>query len=439
MRITMQTILALATLATTTWAAPIVYFRPKEMEPAPEGSPQLEAPGNWFSVNNEMKLLPEVMSKLTFEVRDHAAPGDVEAEEALRKNAHWGSLYVEGWPASMQYLRGHFGEHLPIGSLPLGAAEPLDLCGSLSEELVAKINAKPHIVVAKRGTCTFGTKATYLAESVGDNAALATLLLVNNEPGNQHAPGPDAHEVQASVAMVAEWEGDALLEEMNASSYEATFVPINCIESSETKQTQSLCEPAVASDAKYVENDRVDGGTLTVSGETFEYLLAEFGRPFRGIERKVVDVGDGCLPTKEDLTGAIAVARRGGGCQFLEQAWRAHEAGAAEVLISNRDSTDVLVRAGCHPRWAARNVTVPAGLISMAAGSKLRSAKTASVTPSHGGHGAAWAALEKYANGDAKPRSKKAQLKKIDALSAERHGIDYPERRAFLGGGKDEL
>ena len=88
MRITMRTILALATLATTTWAAPIVYFRPKEMEPAPEGSPQLEAPGNWFAVNNEMKLLPEVMSKLTFEVRDHAAPGDVEAEEALRKNAH---------------------------------------------------------------------------------------------------------------------------------------------------------------------------------------------------------------------------------------------------------------------------------------------------------------------------------------------------------------
>ena len=97
----MQTIIALATL-TLTNAAPIVYFRPKEMEPAPEGSPQLEAPGNWFSVNNEMKLLPEVMSKLTFEVRDHAAPGDLAAEEELRKNAHWGRLYVEGWPGSMQ-------------------------------------------------------------------------------------------------------------------------------------------------------------------------------------------------------------------------------------------------------------------------------------------------------------------------------------------------
>ena len=177
-----------------------------------------------------------------------------------------------------------------------------------------------------------------------------------------------------------------------------------------------------------------------MSGETFEYLLAEFGRPFIGKERRVVDVGDGCLPTKEDLTGAIAIARRGGGCQFLDKAWRAQEAGAAEVLISNRDATDALVRAGCHPRWAARNVTVPVGLVSLAAGSALRSAKTASVTPSHGGHGAAWAALEKYVSGDAKPRSKKAQLKKVDALSAERHGAVYPERRAFLvGSSKDEL
>ena len=187
---TLRAVLYLATLLAGE-AAPIVYFRPKEMEPAPEGSPQLEAPGNWFSVNNEMKLLPEVMSKLTFEVRDHAAPGDVEAEEALRKNAHWGRLYVEGWPASMQYLRGHFGEHLPVGRLPLVAAEPLDLCSTLSEEIVARINAKPHIVVAKRGTCTFGTKATYLAESVGDNASLATLLLVNNgATSTRPAPTP---------------------------------------------------------------------------------------------------------------------------------------------------------------------------------------------------------------------------------------------------------
>ena len=56
MRITMQTIIALATLATTAWAAPIVYFRPKELEPAPEGSPQLEALARRVEVRADLRL-----------------------------------------------------------------------------------------------------------------------------------------------------------------------------------------------------------------------------------------------------------------------------------------------------------------------------------------------------------------------------------------------
>ena len=180
-----------ALLATGIPAAPIVYFRGRaEVAPAPEGSPQLAAPGNWFSVNDEQKLLPEVMSKLTFETSDHAAPGDLEAEEALRTSAHWGRLYVEGWPASMQYLRGHFGEVAPRGTLPVLAADPPDLCSSLSDALVTLIREKPSIIVAMRGTCTFGTKATFLAEAAGHNASLA------REParaGARRPRGPGVH------------------------------------------------------------------------------------------------------------------------------------------------------------------------------------------------------------------------------------------------------
>lgn len=430
-----------ALLATGIRAAPIVYFRGREeVAPAPEGSPQLAAPGNWFSVNDEQKLLPEVMSKLTFETSDHAAPGDLEAEEALRTSAHWGRLYVEGWPASMQYLRGHFGEVAPRGALPVLAADPPDLCSSLSDALVTLIREKPSIIVAMRGTCTFGTKATFLAEAAGHNASLATLLLVNNEPGNQHAPGPDAHEVQASIAMVAEWEGTALLEELNRTQLTASFVPVNCVESSETRQTSALCEPCAQADALYVENERIDGGTLQVKGETFEYLLAEFGRPFRGIARRVVDIGDGCKSVTEDLTGALAVVQRGGGCQFIHKAWNAQAAGAAEVLISNEHAGDALVRAGCHPRWAARNVTLAIGLVSSTAGAALRSSSRATARPLHGGHGAAWSELAKYAAGETRPRSKKAREKRVDALAAERRGGEYAERRAFLvGGATDEL
>ena len=41
---TLRAVRALATLMTIE-AAPIVYFRPKEMEPAPEGQPAARGPG----------------------------------------------------------------------------------------------------------------------------------------------------------------------------------------------------------------------------------------------------------------------------------------------------------------------------------------------------------------------------------------------------------
>ena len=110
------------------------------------------------------------------------------------------------------------------------------------------------------------------------------------------------------------------------------------------------------------------------------------------------------------------------------------------MLISNEHAGDALVRAGCHPRWAARNVTIAIGLVSSSAGAALRSSSRATARPLYGGHGAAWSELAKYAAGETRPRSKKAREKRVDALAAERRGGEYAERRAFLvGGAKDEL
>merc|ERR550514_2731585 len=111
-------------------------------------------------------------------------------------------------------MRAHFGEAPPDGrGLKLVAADPPDLC------------APP-------------TPA----------GEVPTLVLVNNEPGVIHAPGPDAHEVRASVAMVSEWEGSALLDAAAKTALEATFVPVNCAAHSETRATQSLCEVVAAAD-----------------------------------------------------------------------------------------------------------------------------------------------------------------------------------------------
>ena len=64
-------------------------------------------------------------------------------------------------------------------------------------------------------------------------------------------------------------------------------------------------------------------------------------------------MGDGCLPTKEDLTGAITIARRGGGCDFATKAKHAAAVGAAVLVVEQHDEEPLL-------RMGARDPPFPA-------------------------------------------------------------------------------
>lgn len=191
-----------------------------------------------------MLLLPEVMSNLQFEKRDFAPEGDTAAEAALREASTWGRVYVDGWPTSIQYLRGHFGLSPPTGTHDIVLAEPLDACEPLA-------NVEGRIVIAQRGVCTFGTKANRTAE-----AGAAALLVVNDADGLIHMPGPDAHDVKLSVNMIGKWEGNQLMGSMRAAKtpLRASLVPINCNEHSETLQVESLCEATNADERKLTHN-----------------------------------------------------------------------------------------------------------------------------------------------------------------------------------------
>ena len=191
-----------------------------------------------------MLLLPEVMSNLQFEKRDFAPEGDTAAEAALREASTWGRVYVDGWPTSIQYLRGHFGLSPPTGTHDIVLAEPLDACMPLA-------NAAGRIVIAQRGVCTFGTKANRTAE-----AGAAALLVVNDADGLIHMPGPDAHDVKLSISMIGKWEGNQLMSSMRAAEapLRASLVPINCNEHSETLQVDSLCEATNADERKFTHN-----------------------------------------------------------------------------------------------------------------------------------------------------------------------------------------
>jgi hypothetical protein len=186
------------------------------------------------------------------------------------------------------------------------------------------------VLLVHRGTCTFGTKAKNAQKT---NAT--GIIIINNEPGLDHLPGPDAHDIQFSVSSIAQLEGlllEAVYDEGPSQGngfgrkLEGYVVPINCENAGascvpatfqERRQAAGLIEGTFAS-AVYgsglvmccafiatrllsvsLESSKSDlcshsslldiGGTINIVGKSslpasdlpMEYLLAHFGTKVR--------------------------------------------------------------------------------------------------------------------------------------------------------------
>ena len=397
----------------------------------------LDAGGKWknyFKVNDEVKLLPEVMSKLDFSTKDHAHKGDARGQRELAEKSHWGRLYVDGWPGAIQYLRGHFGEPLPfLRGRPVVIADPWDACEAL--DFVSDL---PLVIFAGRGNCTFGTKAKNVAQS----NATRTLVIVNNEPGAIHAPGPDAHDVPVSIVMIPQSDGEHFAKQLEKTSWEATFVAVNCVEHSETRlNSNQLCEIVTDQDEHFVKNIFTDGGRLILNSMEFEYLLANFGTAVLSKEEQHVIVAHpehACSPLVLENNGpallehanAAILVSRGGGCSFLDKVIRAQNAGkifydflysylgATAVIVANANPEDPLLRASCHPRWQGHQIDIPVVLVSKQARDAIVLNKKVTLVPSQGGHELAWERLAALAADDKTP---------------PKHLIaDWPDRASWL-------
>lgn len=86
---------------------------------------------NLFDIGGELKLLPEVLSDLSFEPRKFVDNGTAMEQKELRDSRPWGRVYVEGWPMPIQYMRSHFGGPAPGAMQAMSLAEPLDACEHL--------------------------------------------------------------------------------------------------------------------------------------------------------------------------------------------------------------------------------------------------------------------------------------------------------------------
>ena len=153
--------------------------------------------------SDDWLALPEVFSNLDFTADNTpASEEDIEGQIRLRATRFWGRLYIDGWPQTIQYFRAHFGIAPPMGRKIFVFAEPRDGCSEYSN---AHLLTSDHVLLVNRGSCTFGTKAKIAAQT---NAT--AIIIINNEPGIEHLPGPDAHDIQYAIVSIAQQEGQLL-------------------------------------------------------------------------------------------------------------------------------------------------------------------------------------------------------------------------------------
>lgn len=235
-----------------------------------------------FKVGDEWLALPEVFSNLDFTADSTpASESDIEGQLRLRSTRFWGRLYIDGWPQTIQFFRAHFGIEAPMGRKIFVFAEPREACEDLQN---GHLLTNQHVLLVNRGTCTYGTKA-----KIAEKTNASAIIIINNEPGLDHLPGPDAHDIQFSVSSIPQAEGQLLetvyddgpSDDGFGRRLEGYIVPINC------ENSGARCVPATYDERKSIKS-LIEGGVISITNSDgvptlkssdlpIEYLLAHFG------------------------------------------------------------------------------------------------------------------------------------------------------------------
>lgn len=412
------------------------------------GSTNEDRPASLFKVGDEWLSLPEVFSNLDFDADStFAADDDIEGQIQLRSTRFWGRIYIDGWPQTIQYFRAHFGIEPPLGRKRFVFAEPRDACSDLTN---ADLLTENHILFVHRGSCTFGTKARNAAKTKASG-----IIVINNEPGIDHLPGPDAHDIHFSVSAITQQEGQLLEAVYDDGPAEGGFgrklegyvVPINCAKSG------AKCNPATVEERNAIGN-LVEGGTIQIyrEGSTasvaspakdfpIEYLLSFFGTKSldasSSYDIAVAKPAEACTPIENDIRGKIVLVRRGS-CPFVKKAEEIQAAGGRAMIVGN--SYSYIVRMGVEPRWKGLNTVIPVVMVSKRAysllvaesytGGKISFAEDTGNNGKMTVNGEVWELIEKLHKGEGWPRSDAYVTKKYEELVKEHQ--DWPDRLTAL-------
>jgi len=315
------------------------------------------------SNSNEMSLrstTPPIPSVLNFDI------------SSGRDSAFWGSIYLENFARPLQYFRAHFGAPPPMGGVEFVLASPPEMCrgGRATLENAGEIR-RENVLVVERGCCSFAEKATLAA-----NAGAIGILFVNNQDGNLHPSGPEAHDVSVSVAMVARTPGYQLVHALSAGlAISGRFVPMTC---GILLGKRSLCGPVDRADENFVDELLYEGYIQQISKvpggggreNIGHYVQAEFGPPMPPGEWLLVGVSSeyACV-SAPSLYGGEAVLVRRGGCDFATKAEVVARAGAGLLILVNDEEN--AVRMGVDPVSRGFEVQIPAVMVSNVTGKYL--------------------------------------------------------------------
>lgn len=395
-----------------------------------------------FKVGEDWLALPEVFSNLDFTADSApASEEDIEGQIRLRETRFWGRLYLDGWPQTIQFFRAHFGVSPPMGKKTFVFAEPRDACGDLTN--AAQLTSD-HVVLANRGTCTYGQKSKNV-----QNSGASAIIIINNEPGLDHLPGPDAHDIEFSVSSIPQQEGQLLESIYDEGPAEEDFigrnitgymVPINC------ENSGARCVPATYEERRAVEG-LVSGGLLQLSGakeptigendHPLEYLLSHFGvmTPHENVSTPVVvaSPSEACGSIENDVKGKVVLVRRGG-CPFVKKAEEVQSAGGKVMVLGN--TSPHIVRMGVEPRWKGLNTVITVVMVSsrvygaLVAEMMLNKGLEMAFVGTEEVSGSTWGDLERLAQGDGWPRSEAYVKKKYEELLKEHE--QWPDRVATI-------
>jgi hypothetical protein len=391
----------------------------------PQEEEELQRPPRVLSLGDDepLLLLPDVPKELDWTARDFAASGDVEGQKELRASRPWGRLYPQGWPSGIQYLKAEFGGAAPEGSQTLHVGVPADGCSEMK-------TVNGGLVLVNRGTCTFGQKARRAQE-----AGAQGVIIVNNESGITHPPGPDAIDLEIFAAMISQAEGGALLEHLQRRGasgslpLEGFVVPILC--------KGGNCRPTTEEEEEIV-SALTHGGTLLLDkgAGSYEYLLALFGTaPLPNQELILMEAhpSDACSSLGIEINGAAVLVKRGG-CGFSDKVANLQVAGAAAMILWNNEPTPI--RMGSSPAWVTAAVNFPVVSVADASGAALSNALqrgevTVNLHPSSTVTESSWNDALAAMSADIWPQESAEQRRKLfDSLLATH--ADSRERQALL-------